>query len=201
MSDKVIVTDCDGVLLDWETAFHEWMTHCEYDIKKEGPKLTYHFEDTFDITREKGRELVREFNESAGIGFLEPFRDSVEGVKALVNEGYVFDVVTSLGKYGPAVALREMNLERVFGKECFREIVCLGLGEDKYDYLKERYENSGLFWIEDKFSNSIDGAKVGLKSILMEHDHNKWEKSSDYRIRRAKNWSEVVDIILKNANH
>jgi FMN phosphatase YigB (HAD superfamily) len=119
MSDKVIVTDCDGVLLNWEKAFHEWMTHSGYDIKKEGPKLTYHFEDTFDITREKGRELVRGFNESAGIGFLEPLRDSVEGVKTLVDKGYVFDVVTSLGKYGPAVALREMNLECVFDKDVF----------------------------------------------------------------------------------
>ena len=199
MSDKVIVTDCDGVLLNWEKAFHEWMTHSGYDIKKEGPKLTYHFEDTFDITREKGRELVRGFNESAGIGFLEPLRDSVEGVKTLVDKGYVFDVVTSLGKYGPAVALREMNLECVFDKDVFREIVCLGLGEDKYDYLEFRYgTESNLYWIEDKPSNSEDGAELGMKSILIEHLHNK-----DYQpknlIRRAKNWKDIVKIVLTDA--
>ena len=40
MSDKIIITDCDGVLLDWETAFHKWMeshghvlvAHGMYDI-------------------------------------------------------------------------------------------------------------------------------------------------------------------------
>jgi hypothetical protein len=181
MMNKLIVTDCDGVLLSWETAFHEWMTHCGYDIKKEGPKLTYHFDDTFDITREKGRELVR------------------EGVKALVNEGYVFDVVTSLGKYCPAVALREMNLERVFGKECFREIVCLGLGEDKYDYLEFRYgTESNLFWIEDKPANAEDGAELGMKSILIEHLHNKEYQSKNF-IRRAKNWKDLVEIVLTDA--
>jgi len=196
MSDKVIVTDCDGVLLNWEKAFHEWMAHQGNEIQKEGPKLTYHFEDTFGITRDKGKKLVREFNESAGIGFLEPLRDSVEGVKTLVAAGYVFDVVTSLGKYGPAVALREMNLEHVFGKDVFREIVCLGLGEDKYDYLEFRYgTESNLYWIEDKPSNAEDGAKLGMKSILIEHLHNKDYQSKNL-IRRAKNWKDIVKIVL-----
>lgn len=199
MSHKVIVTDCDGCLLDWEKAFHEWMTHQGNEIQKEGPKLTYHFEDTFGITRDEGRKLVREFNESAGIGFLEPLRDSVEGVKTLVAAGYVFDVVTSLGKYAPAVTLREMNLAQVFGKDVFREIVCLGLGEDKYDYLEFRYgTESNLYWIEDKTSNAEDGAELGMKSILIEHLHNKDYQSKNF-IRRAKNWKDIVKIVLTDA--
>jgi FMN phosphatase YigB (HAD superfamily) len=27
---KKILTDCDGVLLDWETAFHDWMVNKGY---------------------------------------------------------------------------------------------------------------------------------------------------------------------------
>jgi len=196
MSDKLIVTDCDGVLLDWEKAFHEWMNYRDYELIKEGPRNTYHFEDSFGITRDRGKELVSYFNESAAIGYLEPFRDAVAGVRELVSRGYKFDVVTSLGTYGPSVKLREYNLKQVFGEDSFRNIVCIGLGEDKYDYLEEHYGDSGLYWIEDKFSNSIDGAKVGLKSILMEHLHNK-NFQSVLEIRRAADWSEIVKIIEK----
>ena len=197
MSDKIIVTDCDGVLLDWEKAFHKWMNYRDYELIKEGPRNTYHFEDSFGITRDRGKELVSYFNESAAIGFLEPFRDAVQGVSELVKRGYVFDVVTSLGKYDPAVKLRTYNLKQVFGP-VFRQIVCLGLGEDKYDYLNEHYKDQDLYWIEDKPENAEDGAEVGLKSILIEHLHNR-----DYRakneIRRAKNWVQIVDIVTTGA--
>jgi FMN phosphatase YigB (HAD superfamily) len=197
--DKLIVTDCDGVLLNWEKAFHEWMTHKEYELQKSGPQTTYHFEDSFGVTRDKGRELVREFNESSAIGFLEPFRDAIENVMYLSNKGYVFDIVTSLGSYEYSVKLREMNLQNVFGEDVFREIVCLGLGEDKYDYLKYRYgTNSDLYWIEDKPSNAEDGARLGMRSILIEHLHNK-DFVSDQHIRRAENWREIRKIILTNA--
>ena len=63
----LILTDCDGVLLNWENSFIEWMTEQgsganpndnSYDMHKglvkENPKI---------------KQLVREFNNSAWIGF------------------------------------------------------------------------------------------------------------------------------------
>lgn len=196
--EKIIVTDCDGCLLAWETAFHAWMEYREFELLKTEPRNTYHFEDSFGISRDKGKELVQYFNESAAIGFLEPFRDAVEGVRKLVSQGYKFDVVTSLGEYEPSVKLREWNLKQIFGEDAFRNIVCIGLGEDKYDYLKEHYGDSGLYWIEDKPANARDGAMVGMKAIMIEHLHNKNYKS-DYTIRRARNWDEIVRIIEQDA--
>ena len=37
---KVIVTDCDGVLLDWEEGFGVWMEHNGHNIVPDG-KLIY----------------------------------------------------------------------------------------------------------------------------------------------------------------
>ena len=42
---KIILTDCDGVLLDWEPAFYDWMQSKGYDAKNEG---IYEMEDVFE---------------------------------------------------------------------------------------------------------------------------------------------------------
>ena len=33
VDDTIILTDCDGVLLDWEHAFDQWMAENGYGIK------------------------------------------------------------------------------------------------------------------------------------------------------------------------
>ena len=37
---KVILTDIDGVVLDWETSFYEWMSNKGYDAKNAGVYLS-----------------------------------------------------------------------------------------------------------------------------------------------------------------
>ena len=57
------------------------------------------------------------------------------------------------------------------------------------------YAGSDAFWIEDKLENAESGAKIGLKSILLQHDHNKDQVLSD-GITMAGNWADIVDIIV-----
>jgi len=96
--EKVIVTDCDGVLLNWEYAFDIWMNEKDH-YKVEGSDLEYNIGKRYGISTEKGKEYIKFFNESAAIGFLPALRDAVHYVKLLHEKhGYVFDVVTSLSK-------------------------------------------------------------------------------------------------------
>jgi hypothetical protein len=70
--------------------------------------------------------------------------------------------------------------------------VFLDTGADKDSALKP-YQNSGLYWIEDKKVNCELGHELGLKSILMEHGH-----SLDYHhpaIPVVKNWREIYNTI------
>ena len=96
--NKVILTDCDGVLMDWERAFGEWMVSNGYVINKEYEK-SYNMAKKYDIDDHKKHELVKYFNESSRIGWLPPLRDSIKYVKKLHEEhGYVFHMITSLSK-------------------------------------------------------------------------------------------------------
>jgi hypothetical protein len=189
--NKIILTDCDGVILDWEWAFHVWMQERRY-ISKPDSKQSYHLHDHYEnLDFKESKKLIRIFNESAAIGFLPALRDSAYYVKRLHEEhGYQFRVITSLSLDKNAAKLREMNLVKLFGN-AIESVICLDTGADK-DQALAPYEGSGLWWIEDKPENADLGHKLGLSSLLVEHGHN-MTHTCPYPI--VKNWKQIYTII------
>lgn len=190
---RVILTDVDGCLLDWEWAFHVWMQERGY-VQRPNAKDYYCISEQYeDVTNTEAKKFTRLFNESAAIGFLPPLRDSVYWVRRLNEEfGYRFVCITSLSTDKNAQKLRRMNLEKYYG-QVFDDVVCLETGGDK-DVALEPYKDSGLWWLEDKPENADLGHKLGLKSILVEHGHN-MHHECPYPI--VKNWREMFEIITR----
>jgi beta-phosphoglucomutase-like phosphatase (HAD superfamily) len=186
--DRLILVDCDGVLLDWEWAFNVWMQEHGFQ-EVANSKLSYDMAVRYDIPKEQVRKLIKLFNESAAIGFLPALRDSVYYVKRLHEEhGYRFHCITSLSMDPNAQKLREMNLHKIYGATAFERIVCLDTGANKDDALEE-YEGTGCWWVEDKTENAEAGYKAGLRPILLEHGHN---MNNDHPgIVICKNWAEI----------
>lgn len=193
MKNKVILTDADGVILDWEYAFDIWMQEHGFQ-KQDGGQFIYNIGRRYGIDMEQGKKLIKIFNESASVGFLPALRDSMYYVKRLHEEqGYVFHCITSLSKNENAQKLRTMNLQKLFGKTAFAHYIFLDTGEDKDGVLQD-YKDSGLWWIEDKITNAETGLNLGLKPLLMEHGHN-----MDYDnplIPRVKNWKDIYERIV-----
>ena len=75
--NKIIATDCDGVLLKWEEAFDEWMAL--NDFKKH---TSDHYAIHMNYWMNKGQMevLIKVFNESAWMRYLEPREGAVETV-------------------------------------------------------------------------------------------------------------------------
>ena len=194
MKDKVILTDCDGVLLDWEYAFGQWMKRHDYSVVEPGQ---YRMDLKYGLTREEGNKLCRMFNESAWIRKLPPLRDSIKYVKKLHEEhGYIFHAITSLSTDQYACHLRTKNLRELFGDTVFERYVYLDTGADKDDAL-EPYRDTGCYWVEDKPENADTGSRVGLNSILIRHAHNK-----DYQgiATPVQNWKQIYEIIIGETN-
>jgi FMN phosphatase YigB (HAD superfamily) len=191
---KVILTDIDGVMLDWEEGFSVWMEHHGYK-PVDGFKLMYSIGDRYGITKDEGHKLVRLFNESAAIGFLPPVRDAQQYVRLLAEKHkYKFLAVTSLSKDVYARELRIRNLKKLFG-DIFIDVICLDTGADKdeeLDRLGRVYK--GNYWIEDKPENADAGIRCGFKTLLVEHGHN-----LDYKgpATVVKTWEEIYNIITK----
>jgi hypothetical protein len=191
MKNKLILTDADGVLLDWEWAFSVWMQERGYTLTV-NHKNSYYLHHHYNELEEKdAKKVVKAFNESAAIGFLPALRDAAYYVKRLHEEhGYEFRVITSLSLDKNAQKLREMNLRKIFGN-AIETVICLDTGADKDDALAP-YKDSGMWWIEDKPANADVGQRLGLRSILVEHGHN-MHHECDYPV--VKNWKEIYDII------
>lgn len=194
MKNRIILTDADGVLLDWEYAFDIWMQQHGFRKTQDGA-LKYNIGRRYGIDDTQGRKLIKIFNESAAIGFLPALRDSMFYVKRLHEEhGYVFHCITSLSEDENAQELRRMNIRKLFGKTAFDKFVFLDTGADK-DRILERYRDTNCYWIEDKIDNAEVGHQYGLQSLLMEHGHNMQYDNPD--IPRVKNWAEIYQIITK----
>ena len=94
MRDKYILTDCDGVCLDWEEAFMVWMENRGFTPIQDYKK-SYSMNIRYNIPRASARELVKIFNESASIGFLPPLRDSQYYIKKL-HEKHKFKFIAEI---------------------------------------------------------------------------------------------------------
>jgi len=193
MNQKIILTDVDGVLLNWEFAFNEWMEFNGY-TPVDDHKQHYNIQKRYTLpSNNHGHKLIREFNASAAVGFLPPHRDAQYYVKMLhERHQYRFVALTSLSKDPYAQKLRERNLNKLFG-EVFDQVICLDTGAKKDQELAELAERYGkCFWVEDHPDNLDAGICVGLKGLLMEHKHN-----LDYQGRGTvvRNWEEIYNIV------
>ncbi len=191
MLNKTILTDCDGVLLNWEASFTTWMAqqgHNKIDADE------YDVATAYGLEKSVGKALVKEFNNSAWMGHLPALRDARTGIATLVDAGYKFQVITSLSLDKYAKKARVKNLQNIFGKDVFtnENVVCLDTGADKDEALA-KYAETGMYWVEDKVENAELGAKLGLTCLLINHGHN--QTCNNTNIKRVANWADVVSII------
>lgn len=194
MYDNIILTDCDGVLLNWQKGFANWMIKHGFEPVVDNPAEIYHANEIFGISREESKLYVKMFNESAHIAYLNPLRDAMYYIDMLHRRhGYVFHVISSVTDDEIAGRLRIQNLENIFGTSVFERYTFLACGADKDEALEE-YAKSGYYFIEDKLENAMLPQKhnYNIKPILMAHNYN---KDSDGSIPRFQNWEGVYNHI------
>jgi hypothetical protein len=209
-NNRIILTDVDGVLLEWENHFTEWMLQRSYFNKEVGEgyigkkiypytlldnkENTYEMAERFGLTKTEVRKEIREFNKSAWMGNQAPMPDSQTWVKLLAAEGWTFVPITSQTSDIPAQCLRKKRMGELFGDHIFTNYHILDTGADKDSALAE-FHNTGLYWVEDKPKNALDGLKYGLKPILIDHPYNRDFNHPD--VIRVNNWKQIHEILSK----
>lgn len=189
---NVILTDCDGVILDWWEAFSLWMSEKGYKLINDHEKH-YEIADKYCISKEKKKSLVREFNESENMGSLPPFKDAIHYIKKLHEKhGYVFHAITSMSNDTYAQELRKQNIKNLFGETAFFKFSILDTGADK-DHILEAYRDSECIWVEDHVKNAELGHRMGLRSFIMDEDHN---QHCSNEVIRIKSWKDLYENIV-----
>jgi len=181
----------DGVMLDWADHFSKWMKQQGF-FEIEGAEKIYSMHERYGISIEQKEKLVREFNNSAWMRNQPAMPDCEKWVKLLYAEGWTFIPITSQTLDIPAQELRKSRLKEIFGEKVFVNFIILDTGSHKDEALKE-FTNTGLWWIEDKFSNAKQGLEYGLKPLLYNHSYN---QGFDHpMISRVNNWKHIYEII------
>ena len=73
MNDKIILTDCDGVMLSWEDQFHNWMNFRGHNrIDSSSYWLEHHY---VGMSEDEAKRAVEEYNGSSWMLGLPPMRD------------------------------------------------------------------------------------------------------------------------------
>ena len=190
-SNRIILTDVDGVLLEWERHFREWMEQRGYYLKP-GAEKKYSMTERYGIKTALKESLIEEFNRSAWMGIQEPMPDSQTWVKLLHAEGWTFIPITSQTTDIPAQELRKRRLKELFGGTVFENFIILETGDHKDSALAE-FHGTGLWWIEDKWTNARKGLNYGLKPLLYNHSYN--QGFYDKKITRVNNWKHIYKIV------
>ena len=201
-NNRIILTDVDGVLLEWEHHFTKWMLQktlfdergARYHPHRLLPDKqdTYWMEERFGLTKNEIRIHIREFNRSAWMGTQRPMMESQTWVKLLAAEGWTFIPITSQTSDIPAQELRKRRLGELFGNHVFTNYHILGTGADKDGALAE-FHDTGLYWVEDKPANAVAGLKYGLKPILIDQPYNR--DFNHPEVIRVSNWKQIHSLL------
>lgn len=189
--DKIILTDIDGVVFDWHTAFVKWMELQGYS----STGVIHHdaeIHNEFGISLQEATVKREEFNASMSCSILEPMRQSVEYINKLHQEGFHFIAITSLSDKPIAQYYRYLNIEDYFETDVFIDVKCLPAGAPKLDAMMD-FENSGLIYVDDRISNLEDALKVGLKPMMMKHAYN--IHYNNKKVKQVANWQDIYNYV------
>lgn len=170
--EKTILTDVDGVLLDWTTAFEMWIENDKFPFDTFETSLHDYstIEDWLGITIEETGELIREFGNTEYFKKLPAYDDAIDVVNKLKQEGYSFVAITACDDDVNSIKNRKENLNLYF-PNVFDEIIHTGLRSlhGKRPHL-EKWQN--CFWVEDTYKHALVGQDVGHKVFLMSGNRN-----------------------------
>ena len=193
MAEKLIITDIDGVVLNWHDAFVDWMQMQGY--KSSGIKhhdADIHLE--LNITFDEAMAKKYEFNSSLSGSCLQPYGNSDIVIPQLFEQGYKFIGITSYSDQPIAQYYRYLNLEEYVPTESFAEMRFLPSGSPKAETL-EAFRDTNLYYVDDRIINVNTARNVGMKPIIMRHDYN---LHFDHPvIQTVTDWFDIARIVAK----
>jgi len=188
-SEKILVVDIDGVVLDHAAGMHAWAINngiavgCApeaCDCYSMGPMFP-------GMTQEEIMRLMVEFSHDDDFSTLPIIPGFESALERLRNQhpDMMLIAITAPGKSERTKALREENLRNFL----FDEIHILDMHSSKKNHLN-LMPRSAIFF-DDLADHVITAEALGLKSVLFRQPHNLKEEHTLV----AKNWETGFEIV------
>ena len=192
IENKIILVDVDETLLHWKGTYSNFLVSS--DLRPESGSKPYSDIDYWlKVSKNEILDLLNKFHDSESYSSLPPYKDALEVVRQLHEDGWKFVAITAVDPDENTVKARWKNLCDCFGN-AFVDLHCTGheVGDrsNKKRYLN-KYEPT--WWIEDTFKHAEAGYEVGHRSILLNRQYN--TQYEHHGIIRVDDWYEIYDII------
>lgn len=190
---RLIVTDIDGVCLDYVNSFIKWVkSEYGWSLNPESNYDKYSMESWFiggnsnhKMTKEDFIRLITEYNSQPRV--IPPVEHSQEALKRLKERGNTIVALSSFGGNHSTRQFRKEYLEMLFPK-IFDKIILLDLGVCKKEELKKLKPD---FFIEDHKEHAEKAAGLGITTFLIRTSYNYGAEDVIY----VDNWNEINYII------
>ena len=140
---------------------------------------------------EETGKIIKEFNNTAWIGFLKPWKDPVEVLTELRNMGWKIFGCTSHGHRQICKCI-EKTKHPTPTPDVFTQLDIILYGAQRKMVIQWR--GSGAVWVEDKWTNAIAGADMGIKTFLMKQSYN---PKHDYEgVEKVDNWRQIYNKVI-----
>ena len=167
---KTIISDCDGVILDWRNSFAAWMGSIGEHVADDSGDVRYDMTTLFpEITSKQIFDRMVEFAGSVEFSRLPYYPGAIEGILNLRQTfpEARFVVLTAVGDAANAHELRAKNLERLG----IDELILCPFGQSKRSWLDTMH--GPAIFIEDHPDQAAAGRDAGHATYLVEHVYNR----------------------------
>jgi FMN phosphatase YigB (HAD superfamily) len=196
----VIITDVDGVLLDFLMAFAIYLEEENYCINHIKPLINTNkymtFEDMINVDCErKIEEIKNKFFQSDRISKFPVFQnESIEHLKTL-NKYFDIICVTCIGRGNEIHNHRLQNLKEIYG-DIFLSVHCINFGESKEDTLRYlRNRHNVVSYIDDNLKHIQESLNVGIKPILFQRGYAGKIKNDLYDVYDC--WNDMYNHLIR----
>lgn len=188
-----IILDCDGVLLDWESAFRRWAVT---KLRRPLPAFpqSWSLASWLKVPGGEAINMIHEFNHGVHFAGLLPIDGAEIATRVLWEMGHTLHVVTSCSRNPDVRKMRSYNLDRYFPGR-FSSLTCLNLGESKAETLTGFGPS---IWVEDNYHSALHGLEAGHRSFMLRCPHNReWEADSVPEIEWHDDWFSLFESITQ----
>lgn len=196
MKRRLILTDIDGVVLQWGKAFGQYIKTMGLVPDTHIIRPAYKVEKILNISKDESYQLIDEFHHSKYFTDLVPYADAVIYIDRLAKEGYRFIGITACGRSDNKTIYdnRYKNLNKYF-RNIFEDLHIMPLGESKATYLG-KYKNA--YWIEDSLKNAITGLEFGHFTFFINREEDVRDQGSHPSITEFSSWKEIYSQLNRS---
>jgi hypothetical protein len=184
---KTLYTDIDLTVLDFNLVFEDFLREeCSLDIPFGILTGHSHLPNAIpEISNEDTFEFIHKFFVDDRFENLPALPYTKEAFNSLHDRGWEFVGISACPEYVGA-SRRKTNLEMELGVP-FREVILSGIHDCKGKHLSKF---DPTVWVEDNTAHADMGVKLGYRTYLIDHLHN---RNNTTLATRVTDWRQIVE--------